>query len=201
MVKTQSLLWVAEIFVISLIPIFTLFFVYFENSDIYKSLTKFDYLEKIILYRFSMNTERIENSTEVKNILNKQLEPEEFRVVWDFIKDHAVKLPSYEPQMISILGPKNLPYVDYPSGRFYLIPDSVPISVSACYEYQLVDGTCKGPEVDTIVGTLEDFKNWYDDEKRQIRDFINVALGSIAIVIAMILWNIERKKSFLLLNG
>ena len=198
--KKQNALWTLEIIIIALIPAFTLGFDVIENSDFYKSIFNYEPIETAIVYRFGIEYEQLENSQEedLSDFIIKKAHPEDFERVWKFIKDHKkVELRDEDPLMIGRYSIKNAPFVMMNNERFVLVPDSVPIIVSYCQPLELASGKCS----DVIpVGTLEDFKNWYQEEKSTFRNNVNLILGFSAIIIAGILWNMDRKKSFLLLN-
>lgn len=171
-----------------------------ENSDFYKSIFNYEPIEKAIVYRFGIEYEQIVNSQEedLSDFVIKEWHPEDFERIWKFVKDHTdVELRDEEPLMIGRYSIQNTPFVVINDERFFLVPDSVPIIVSYCPPLELESGKCSD---EVPVGTLEDFKNWYQEEKKQIRNAVNLILGFSAIIIAGILWNNERKKSFVQLN-
>lgn len=154
-------LWILEIILLGVIPGLLIGFDYFEDSSPYNSLFNFEPIEKSIAYRFLSLDQPYgsDNQPDVRRILNKQLEPNDFYHVWSLIKRHtSVSLPNKEPQLISALAIQNAPYVTLPGGQRILIPDSMPIGVGYCYEWQLVNATCKADDI-VIVGTVGDFKN------------------------------------------
>lgn len=185
-------LWVLELIVIGLIPLSTIFYEFYENTPYYKSFFKFDLIENSIVNRFGSNHELINNQQEIKNILNKNLAPEEFHEVWQLIKDHTmIKLRDEEPKLISTLAVSGAPSTNLPTGQYLLIPDSVPLIISYCEESEVAQGICKDV---VVVGTAQDFKDWYSEKKTFYRNMVNLVLGVLALILGLILSIFERKR-------
>lgn len=196
--KKTSILWIIEISIIALIPAFSLFYEFIEDSVVYKVLFHFDVLEDVITYRLGGEyTELIPNEEIGKLKPITVAEYSIFKPVWDLIKKHSLaKLSEDKPSLISRPVVENAPTVHLFKKDYTLVPDSVPIVVLYCDD-PINDEVCKGGKV---VGTLSDFKDWLEKEKQGVRNSINLIIGTSAIFLGLVLWHEERKKSYLLLE-
>ena len=191
----ETILWIIEISIIALIPIIGIFYDNIEDTTIYKSFFKFDVIENVITYNFA-EYGTLDNNATVKRQLYKTSDKEEFSIMYNLIKRHTlVKIPEEEAMFMQRGSIENSPYVTLPHGKYLIIPDTVPILVGYCPGPAPLPAKCV-----ISVGTLEDVKNWYFDEKKNIRNNVQTSIGITAIILGLIIWNIERKKSYLLLE-
>jgi len=187
----KKIVYVLEIFLIVIIPLLTVGFDFFENTKLYKSIFHFDRIEKAI-GRWSTNY-----GPPVRGFINREYEREEFNDLWYLIRTNTyIELPDRKPYWISRIAIENAPYVRLPPNdtEVPIVPDSVPVFVGYCPEYELVQGICKKEDA-VMVGTIEDIKRWYHEKQRKIRVSINLFITLISILMGLITLSANKIRS------
>ncbi len=185
---------ITQIVLLGIIPFLIIVFDYFEGSSIYNQLFDFGPIQKALSFRFlALDQANATGSQDIaKRILNRELESNDFYPVWNLIKKHTlVKLPDKEPYLISAFAVKNAEYITLPSGKFFLIPDSMPIGVGYCHESDLARGTCKASEI-VVIGSVGDLKDWFNNEKDAIRKKVNLTTAVISIGLGLFITYRDR---------
>jgi len=191
---TRSIRIFLEIFLILIIPLFTVGFDILETSETYSHLMGFGELEEIVSNRYQMD-----EGNKITPTVHR-LEAD-FRPLWRLIESHTTaELLGGEPFVISMFGIENfqsvkLPYKEgeeYRVGEFLLVPDETPIVVLYTEKIFYENSSASFNET-VIVGNVGDLKDWIDVEKRNVRIIVNMFLAVISILLGLILLFWRRK--------
>lgn len=201
MIITSKILIIIEIFLIAMIPLFTLGFDYFEKSTMYNTIFQFDNV-KYFLARFEVLVTHPSNSDaeNQRRVLDRGIDPELISAGWNLIKKHSTEdLPDEVPNLIYTIPVKNTPYIELGKLDIHFIPDQLLVYIAYCEKtmWEENDGLCIKSH---NVGTIGDLKEWYLEERKQIIQTKNIFIAVIAVVLGLLLI-LNRSKSNLLLSG
>lgn len=171
----KQFIYLLEIFLIIGVPLATVGFDFFESTSLYKSVFNLNGIEDAIRDRFST-----QYNFSKSQMIYKDKDREVFYDAWTLIKSNTLaKLPNGEPFALGRLPMKNSAFVELPPNNteITLVPEGMPIM--AWYIYGTDDKDVKGTGV--MVGTLEDFKRWYQEKQRTIRIKVNIIITLISI--------------------
>ena len=176
----KQFIYLLEIFLIIGIPLATVGFDYFESTSLYKSVFNLNGIEDAISDRFST-----QYNLSKSQMIYKDKDQEVFNDVWALIKTNTLaELPEGEPSALGRLPMRNSASVVLPQNKteITLVPEGMPII--AWYINGADEEGVKGTGV--MVGTLEDFKRWYQDKQRTIRIKVNIIITLISIFLGII---------------
>ncbi|GEM_PF-2755320 len=186
--KEKKLLFIIKIFLILIIPLLTLGFGLFEKTSFYNFVFKFSNIDTALLNKF------VTNYNDPKNNAIKR-EDKEFNDIWNLIRANSNADLDIYPTPYGISGFKidNVPTVTLPSQEIVeLIPDSAPIAALYC---PIIPMNFKCPEEKIIIiGTIQDLKNWYKNERESLKIKLDLFFAILSIAIGLYIHFGENKK-------
>jgi len=177
----------AEIILLLVIPFLTLGFNFFESTFVYQNIIGI----KGIGYAINIKLQGVSYDSAFQQFMVSPSD-KEFYNIWKMIRNNSsASLPkNFVPKYISVVGPNQMPYVNFVGKNFYLVTESVPVVVLDCdltLGVTFEKSDCQINKNAYYVGTLQDIKSWTQETKDRWRTVFNSIFACISILFGFIL--------------
>ena len=182
MISNHKPLLLIKIFLIVIVPLFTLGFNVFEKTKLYTYVFHIAGVESAINYKLTTQYGDAERLS-----ISLQNNQSEFEDIWRLIKSNTeYPLPDGVPIFISRFALNNAAFVNIPnnggSKKVILIPDSVPVATMYCTQNAKDISGCDG----RVIGSVGDIKKWLENKKSTLRIMVDFFITLTSITLGLL---------------